>query len=74
MHAACAIGNVPALEVMFEESDLFFTAMRGIVPALDGGRARPPDAPGLGAAPDPCAFAAHPWAPLEKPFQDPRLG
>ena len=74
VHAACAIGNVPALEVMFEESDLFFTAMRGIVPALDGGRARPPDAPGLGAAPDPCAFAAHPWAPLEKPFQDPRLG
>jgi galactonate dehydratase len=74
VHAACAITNVPALEVMFDESELFFSAMRGTVPALDGGRARPPERPGLGCAPDPEKFAAHPWAPIEKPFQDPRLG
>jgi len=74
VHAACAIVNVPALEVMFEESPLFFSAMAGTVPALDGGRARPPDAPGLGCAPDFSAFTRHPWAPIENPFQDPRLG
>jgi galactonate dehydratase len=74
VHAACAIPNVPALEVMFDESPLFFSAMTGTVPALEGGRARPPDAPGLGCAPDFEAFARHPPAPLEKPFQDARLG
>lgn len=74
VHAACAMANVPALEVMFEESPLFFTAMQGTVPALDGGRARPPAAPGLGCAPDLASFANHPWTALDKPFQDPRLG
>ena len=74
VHAACAIANVPALEVMFDESPLFFSAMSGTVPSLDGGRARPTETPGLGCAPDPEAFAQHPWAPIEKPFQDPRLG
>lgn len=74
VHAACAITNVPALEVMFDESPLFFSAMQGTVPALDGGRARPGAAPGLGCAPAPEEFSAHPWAPIEKPFQDPRLG
>jgi galactonate dehydratase len=74
VHAACAIPNVPALEVMFDESPLFVRAMQGQVPALDGGRARPGEAPGLGCAPDAAALAAHPWAPIEKPFQDARLG
>jgi galactonate dehydratase len=74
VHAACAIANVPALEVMFDESPLFFSAMEGTVPALHGGRARPPELPGLGCAPDAEMFAAHPWAPIDRPFQDPRLG
>lgn len=74
VHAACTLPSVPALEVMFEESGLFFTSMRGSVPALIGGRSRPGEAAGLGCAPDPEEFAAHPWAPLEKPFQDSRLG
>jgi galactonate dehydratase len=74
VHAACAIPNVPILEVMFDESPLFFSAMRGTVPALDGGRARPPDAPGLGCTPDMEKLASRPWAPIDKPFQDAQLG